>query len=77
MNQSDIRGLVCYQQTRADIDILRREHIAFSNREFSPPQADLSQSFVAYCSYRAYTCQYRILYSFFKYQKIWLRLGGV
>ncbi len=29
MNQSDIRGLVCYQQARADIDILRREHIAF------------------------------------------------
>jgi len=28
MNQSDIRGLVCYQQARADIDILRREHIA-------------------------------------------------
>jgi len=29
MNQSDIRGLVCHRQARADIDILRREHIAF------------------------------------------------
>lgn len=29
MNQSDIRGLVCRQQARADIDILRREHFAF------------------------------------------------
>lgn len=28
MNQSDIRGLVCYQQARADIDILRWERIA-------------------------------------------------
>ena len=37
MNQSDIRGLVCYQQARADIDILHREYIAFYKREFSPP----------------------------------------
>ena len=25
MNQSDIRGLLCWQQCRADIDIIRRE----------------------------------------------------
>jgi len=37
MNQSDIRGLVCHQQPRADIDILRQEHFAFYKREFSPP----------------------------------------
>jgi len=28
MNQSDIRGLVCHQQARADIDILRQIHHA-------------------------------------------------
>ena len=61
MNQSDIRGLVCYQQTRAYSDILRREHIAFYNREFGPPQAGLSHSFYAYYSYRACTCQYLVL----------------
>jgi len=76
MNQSDIRGLVRHQQTRADIDILRREYIAFSNREFSPPETNLSHSVVAYYSYSCLHLSVSYLYSIFRYQKIWLRRLG-
>ena len=69
MNQSDIRGLTRHQQARADIDILRRELIAFYYREFSPPMTNLSHSDFAYCSYRACTRQYLTFIQFSSIKK--------
>ena len=58
MNQSDIRGLVRHQRTRANIDILRRE-ILPSTFVSSAEQFCLSHRGDAYCSYRACTRQYQ------------------